>query len=77
MGHTFNGLFPTNEKDGEGDEEQEDMGNQVEGVHEASIVQHTILHTVGIEILVVATKRQGHATSSTQAWSQSVNVRNA
>lgn len=54
---------PTDEEDGEGDEEQEDMGNQVESVHEAAIVQHAHLHAVGIDTLVVAAKRQGHATT--------------
>lgn len=50
---------PTDEEDGEGDEEQEDVGHQVESVHEAAIVQRAVFHAVGI---VVAAKRQGHAT---------------
>lgn len=54
---------PTDEEDGEGDEEQEDVGNQVESVHEAAIVQHALVHAVGIDIVVVAAKRQGHATT--------------
>lgn len=54
---------PTDEEDGEGDEEQKDMGDQVESVHEAAIVQHALLHAVGIDTLVVAAKRQGHATT--------------
>lgn len=53
----------TNEKDGKGNEEQENMGNQVEGVHEAAIVQHVTLDFIGREILVAATKRPLHATS--------------
>lgn len=57
---------PTNEEDGEGDEEQEDVGDQVEGVHEAAIVEHALLHAVGVDASVVdasvvAAKRQGHA----------------
>lgn len=55
---------PTDEEDGEGDEEQEDMGNQVESVHEAAIVQHARVHAVGVDTRVVAAKRQGHATAA-------------
>lgn len=47
-------MLHTNEEDGEGDEEQEDMRNQVESIHEARIIQHAIFHTVGSA--VVATK---------------------
>lgn len=47
-------MLHTNEEDGEGDEEQEDMRNQVESIHEAGIVQHAICHTVGVAF--VATK---------------------
>lgn len=54
---------PTDEEDGEGDEEQEDVGNEVESVHEAAIVQHAVRHVVGIEMVVIAAKRQGHATT--------------
>lgn len=50
-------MLHTNEEDGEGNEEQEDMRNQVESIHEARIVQHAIFHTVGSA--VVATKWQG------------------
>jgi hypothetical protein len=53
----------TNEEDREGDEEQEDVRDQVEGVHEAAIVQHPRIHTVGILGHIVATERQAsHAT---------------
>lgn len=57
-------FFPslTDEEDGEGDEEQEDMGNQIESVHKTAIVQHTLLHAVGLDT-VIAAKRQGHATT--------------
>lgn len=37
------------------------MGNQVKSVHKTAIVQHAILHVVGIGTVVIATKRQGHA----------------
>lgn len=47
---------PTDEEDGEGDEEQENMGNQVESVHEAAIVQHALRHTVGVDSVVAAAK---------------------
>lgn len=55
--------FPslTDEEDGEGDKEQEDMGNQIESVHKTAIVQHTLLHAVGTGT-VIAAKWQGHAT---------------
>lgn len=53
---------PTDEEDGEGDEEQEDMGHQVKSVHEAAIVEHSVCHAVGIDTVIIATKRQGHAT---------------
>ena len=53
----------TNEEDREGDEQQEDVRDQVEGVHEAAIVQHPRIHTVGILGHIVATERQAsHAT---------------
>ncbi len=51
----------TNEQDGEGDEEKKYMRDEVEGVHEAAIVQDSIVHTVGITS-VVPTERQGHVT---------------
>lgn len=53
-------MLHTNEEDGEGDEEQEDMRNQVESIHEAGIVQYALCHTVGVAF--VATKWQGPAT---------------
>lgn len=53
----------TNEKNGKGNEEQEHMGNQVKGIHEAAIVQHVTLDFIGREILVAATERPLHATS--------------
>lgn len=39
------------------------MGDQVESVDEAAIVEHPIVHAVGVEILVVAAERKGHATT--------------
>lgn len=67
----------TNEEDGEGDKEQEDMGNQVESIHETAIVQHALPHAVGTGA-VIATKWQGHATTqcSAQASSRSVTTGN-
>lgn len=38
------------------------MRDEVEGVHEAAIVQDSIVHTVGITTPVVPTERQGHVT---------------
>lgn len=52
----------TDEEDGEGDEEQEDMRNQVESVHEAAIVEHALCHVVGTGFVFTAAERQGHAT---------------
>lgn len=54
---------PTDEEYGEGDEEQEDVRNQVEGVHETAVVQHALLHAVGVDTLVVAAEREGHASA--------------
>jgi len=51
----------TDEQDGEGDEEEEDVGHQVEGVHEAAVVEHAPLHAVGILPRVIAAEGQGHA----------------
>lgn len=50
----------TDKQDGEGDEEQEDMRHQVEGVHEAAVVQHAVVHAVAALVHVIAAKRQGH-----------------
>lgn len=36
------------------------MWDEVEGVHEAAIIQDSIVHAVGILTLVVPTERQGH-----------------
>lgn len=52
----------TNEKDREGDEEKKYMRDEVEGVHEAAIVQDSFVHAVGITTPVVPTERQGHVT---------------
>lgn len=56
-------LSPTDEEDGEGDEKQEDMGDQVDGVHEAAIVEDAMRHAVGVVTLFTAAERQGHATT--------------
>lgn len=58
--HTTQG--PTDEEDGEGDEEQEDVGHQVEGVHEAAVVEHAQRHAVGA-VALLAAERQGHAAA--------------
>lgn len=51
----------TDEEDGEGDEEQEDMGNQVESVHEAAIVEYVARHAVANGTIFTAAERQSHA----------------
>lgn len=58
---------PTDEEDGEGDEEQEDVGHQVKGVHEAAVVEHAQRHAVGVVALLAAAERQGHAALCTAA----------
>lgn len=63
---------PTDEEDGEGDEEQEDVGHQIESVHEAAIVQDALVHAVGIDTCFVATKRQGHAPTQSEEWIQKI-----
>lgn len=55
-------LKHTNKQDGEGDEEQEDMRNQVESIHKAAIIQHAIIYTVGVCNVLVSAKCQGHST---------------
>lgn len=50
----------TNEEDGEGDEEQENMGHHSEGIEKASIVEHTTVHIVGNGVILTATEGQGH-----------------
>lgn len=45
---------PTDEEDGEGDEEQEDVRHQVEGIHEAAVVEHAQRHAVGVVTLLAA-----------------------
>lgn len=39
------------------------MGHQVEGVHEAAIVEDAIRHAVGVVIYFTAAERQGHAAA--------------
>lgn len=50
----------TDEEDGEGDEEQEDVRHHVEGVHEAAVVEHAVVHVVGGGVALVAAESQGH-----------------
>ena len=60
--HGHSAQSRTDEEDGEGDEEQEDMGHKVQGVDEAAIVEHTSIHAVRVIHLVNPTEWQGHAT---------------
>ena len=55
----FLGLFyvRTDEEDGKGDEEEEDVGDQIEGVHEAAVVQDAQPHAVGVALVASA---EGH-----------------
>lgn len=50
----------TDEEDGEGDEEQEDVRHHVERVHEAAVVEHAVVHVVGGGVALVAAESQGH-----------------
>lgn len=51
---------PSDEEDGEGDEEQEDVRHHVERVHEAAVVEHAVVHVVGGGVALVAAESQGH-----------------
>lgn len=53
----------TNKEDGEGDEEQEDMGHHSEGIKKASIVEHATIHIVGDGVVLTATEGQGHGAA--------------
>lgn len=50
----------TDEEDGEGDEEQEDVGHHVERVHEAAVVEDALIHPVGGRVVLAAAEGQGH-----------------
>lgn len=39
------------------------MGNQVESVHEAAIVEYAAWHAVAIGTIFTAAERQGHGTT--------------
>lgn len=60
----------TDEEDGEGDEEQEDVRDHIERVHEAAIVEDSLVHPVGGRVVLSAAEGQGHGgarTGSVQA----------
>lgn len=50
----------TNEEDGKGDEEQEDMGHHSKGIKKTSIIKHSAVHIVGDGVVLVTTEGQGH-----------------
>lgn len=50
----------TNKKNGERDKEEKHMWDEVKCVHEAAIVQNSIVHAVGVAIFVVSAERQAH-----------------
>lgn len=50
----------TDEEDGEGDEEQEDVRHHVERVHEAAVVEDALVHPVGVRVVLAAAEGQGH-----------------
>lgn len=51
----------TDEQDGEGDEEQEDVRHHVvERVHEATVVEDALVHPVGGRVVLAAAEGQGH-----------------
>lgn len=51
----------TDEEYGKGDEEQEDVWHQREGVQEAAVVEDAGVHVVRGRVVFVAAERQGHA----------------
>lgn len=50
----------TDEENGEGDEEQEDVRHHVERVHEATVVEDALVHPVGGRVVLAAAEGQGH-----------------
>lgn len=55
----------TDKEDGEGDEEQEDVGHHGERVQEAAVVEHAPVHVVGARAIVIATECEGHGGTQT------------
>lgn len=55
----------TDEEDGEGDEEQEDVRHHVERVQEAAVVENAAVHVVRQRVVLVPTERQGHVGTGT------------
>lgn len=55
----------TDEEDGEGDEEQEDVRHHVERVQEAAVVENAAVHVVRQRVVLVSTERQGHGGTVT------------
>lgn len=55
----------TDEEDGEGNEEQEDVRHHVERVQEAAVVENAAVHVVRQRVVLVPTERQGHVGTGT------------
>lgn len=55
----------TDEEDGEGDEEQENVRHHVERVHEAAVVEDALVHPVGGRVVLGTAEGQGHGGART------------
>ena len=55
----------TDEEDGEGDEEDEDVRHHIERVQEAAVVQDTSVHVVRKRVVLDPAERQGHVGART------------
>ncbi|TNN59790.1 hypothetical protein EYF80_029975 [Liparis tanakae] len=55
----------TDEEDGEGDEEEEDMWHHIERVKETAVIQNPAVHVVGHRVILVPTESQGHGGTGT------------
>jgi len=62
---------PSDEEDGESDEEQEDVRHHVERVHEATVVEDALVHPVGGRVVLAAAEGQGHGGAGAGAGSGS------
>lgn len=55
----------TDEEDGKGDKEEEDVWHHIERIQETAVVQNPSVYIVGHRVILVATERQGHGGAGT------------
>lgn len=55
----------TDEEDGKGDEEEEDMWHHIERIQETAVVQNPPIHVVRHWVILVPAERQGHGGTGT------------